>query len=145
MMNTKDTIQFILKVIPHQQTMEIEGISFSGIAYIDPIINGLSMFEQDIYLGTFLVFKELEKSYKNSGKYLLFTSVSGVADDAGWEYVTVSLEEDRIDWRFFRDGKETHYSFEKSRYINGVIKIEKAVMELDREITLEPENVIYPE
>lgn len=144
-MRHKNKIKFSLQEVSENQTLEIDGISFSNIAYVLVFIDGVNLFTLDSYQESFLVFEELQNSILKSGKYLLFTGVSGIADDAGWEYVDVLHDEDLISWKIQRDDNILLYIFEKSHYLTAISVIEKEIQNLSRRVKLEPSYIVYPE
>lgn len=138
-------MKFNLKEVLQDEVLEIDGISFSNIAFVLVFVDGINLFALDFFKESFLVFKELNKSIFKSGKYLLFTGVSGIADDAGWEYVEVLHEEKSVTWNVRRDGTLISYIFDRSDYLKDISVIEKKIESLNTSIKLEPLHVVYPE
>ena len=144
-MDFKNNLKFDLKKIFPNEVIEIDGISFSNITYILAFIDEINLFDLDFFKESFLVFKELERSTLKSGKYLLFTGISGVADDAGWEYIEVLHEKDIVSWNIQRDDNKLFYVFDKIAYLKEVFQLGKEIERLSNEMKLEPLYVIYPE
>jgi hypothetical protein len=144
-MNFKNVIKFNLKITPENEKVEFEGVFFTNIAYILVNIDGHELLSLESFEGSFIVLVELEKSTLGSGNYLIFTSISGVADDSGWEKIKVIHEQDVVRWFIERDDNEFVFSFDKSEYFNGVIELRKKIEILNSNIVLEPSHVIFPE
>jgi len=144
-MHSSKKIQLDLKIIPSNEETEIDGIIFSGVVYIQATVSGIVLLEQELFSGSFIFLKELGLSTMKSGEYLIFTSVSGIADDAGWDRVTVKHDGSHINWVIQRDGNILQYLFDKEEYIREVRNIEQQISEVDNNLKLEPIHVIYPE
>ena len=89
-----------------------------------------------------VVFKALQKSTVHSGQYLIFTCWCGVADCGGWDYVKVTHESEKITWDFYYE-QNFHFEFPIDHYKAEIARIE--FERGNRELTLEPNNVIEPE
>lgn len=140
-MQNPNKITFELAVISDDQTLDLEGIVFSNIAYIQLLIDNYKIdFE-----GSFIVLNSLKNSLLGTGGYLLFTGVSGIADAAGWDYIEVVHNEAIVEWKFEWDDKNFHFSFEKDDYIAAIQDLEREIEQLDDSINLEPTHVILPE
>ena len=139
----KKELDFKLHIIDRE--LKLEGIIFSNFAYISPIIDGVDILKEPFFEGSFLVIKELQNSITESGNYLLFTSVSGIADDAGWDYIKVIHKKDSIKWDIERDDNHFSYIFDKEQYLREVLKLVTEIKNLDDNFKLEPSHVIYPE
>ena len=144
-MDSKQKIKFDLKKVLQNEVNEIDGIAFSNIAYVLVFVGEINLFTQHLFQDSFLVFKELKNSISKSGKYLLFTSVSGIADDAGWEYVEVLHEENSVTWNIQRDNILLSYVFDRKDYLKEILMIEKKIKNLNSNMKLEPSHVVYPE
>ena len=142
-MDAKNKLQLEINIVPNDRTIKIEGISFSGIAYIVPYIDDANLFDNIDFSESFLIFDELRKSTVTTGRYLIFTSVSGIADDAGWGYVKVVHHTASITWLIERDEKQISFEFDKTQYINSIASFEGQIERVD--LVLEPQHVIFPE
>lgn len=144
-MSSVNTIKFDLREVLGNQVSDIAGIQFSNIAYVLIFVDGINLFTIDQFEDSFLVFDELKNSTMGSGDYLLFTGVSGIADEAGWDYVEVVHEETSVKWNIERDGVTLSYVFEKSSYYKEITSIENKIDDLNSGLRMEPHNVIFPE
>jgi len=144
-MGFKKKISFELRKVSQNEYLTIESITFSNIAYIVIYIDDIELFGLEFFEGTFLVVEELRKSILNSGEFLLFTGISGIADAAGWDYVKVEHQKDMIFWEIIRDDKLLIYSFSKEEYVNQVLLLQKKINDLNGHMFLEPRCVVYPE
>ncbi len=138
----KNNIKFDLKEVSEGQIMEIDGIIFSNIAYVLVFVDGVNLFTLDFFKGSFLVFKELKNSIAKSGKYLLFTSVAGIAD---MDYVEVVHKENSVTWNIQIEDTILSYIFDKSDYLTEISLITKKIEYLKSNIKLEPLYIIYLE
>lgn len=142
---TMNTISLKLRIIPKNEIFSIEGIDFSGVSFIEIFIDGEDILKNDQFFGSFIYWGQLEKTVSNAGKYLIFTSVSGIADDAGWDYVSVQHSAISVVWKFKIDEKDFTYSFDRNNYFDEIKGIEKKIKELGPDLVLEPVNVLFPE
>lgn len=144
-MTTNNILELGLKIIPPDEQLKIDGIIFSGIAYIVVSIDGISLNNSKHFIDSFIVFEELLKSTYETGGYLLFTSVSGIADAGGWSYVKVEHNAEKIKWAIEIDGRVFNYYFERNEYLRQVNRLENEIKQLGDDTNLEPQFVIYPE
>lgn len=144
-MTSKNSIKLDIGIVDKDEEVDFEGIPFSSICYVKLFVDGCDVISEDTFEGSFIYFKELKDSVEKSGKYLIFTSVSGIADDAGWDYVTVTHKEDTVEWSFERDNSSLFYLFDSSEYQNQISTLEDKIQSLQRRLILEPSHVIYPE
>jgi hypothetical protein len=140
-----DTLVLNLNLYSGEKSIEFEGISFKNFGYIIIKINDINVFKNIFLDDGFLVFEELKKSHLNNGKYLIFTSVSGIADDSGWDYVNVENNENSIKWYLERDECQYKFEFDRSKYLNEIVKIENMIVNIDKTITIEPKYIVFPE
>lgn len=138
-------IALSLVIVNKDENLNIDGINFSNSVFVNIEIEGLSLFKSDRLEGSLLVFEELEKSMKGSGEFLIFTSVSGIADSGGWQYIEVKHNNSSVLWNFQRDNENFIFTFDKTLYIQEISKIKMELSKLDKTITLEPSYVIFPE
>ena len=144
-MRFKNKLKFELMEVPTSEIVDIGGIEFSNIAYVLVYVDGINLFSLDSFQDSLLVFPELKRSVSKSGKYLLFTGATGVADEAGWEYIEVLHKDNFVFWNIERDDSLLSYVFDKEIYINGVLEIEKQIESLSSNMKLEPFYVVHPE
>jgi hypothetical protein len=121
-----------------------DAISFSNIAFINPIVDGKSLFESEDFADSFMVYEELIKT-KGSGKYLLFTCACGVADDGGWNGVNVEKNNTVVKWEIDKNTHSIKLTFDVNQYEFELEKLISEVSNLSQNISLEPTNVNFPE
>ncbi len=138
-------IEFCLKVLKEGDITELDGIEFSNIAYVVAYVDERNMYDLNAFEGSFIVANELKKSTLKSGEYLIFTSVSGIADDAGWDLICVNHDENEINWSVNRNNETLTYTFDKDSYLDSIFQLNKSIEKLDDQIALEPTHIIYPE
>lgn len=141
----KRTIRFDLNIVNQNERIEIDGIRFSGIAFIIIFIDEQNLMNENVFNESFIFFDELKKSTQKSGKYLLFTSVSGIADDAGWQKVSVLHLDDLVIWEIELDNESLIFHFDKNEYIIEIQKLNEKIDSLDINLSLEPLYVLFPE
>ena len=144
-MTSKNSIRLDIGTVGKDEEADFDGILFSGICYIKLFIDECDVISEDLFEGSFIYFKELKNSVKRSGRYLIFTSVNGIADDAGWDYITVTHEGDSVEWSFERDGSSLFYLFDSGKYQNQISMLENEIQSSQQSLILEPSHVIYPE
>lgn len=140
-----DRIGYSLKLVERGETFNIDGLSFSGVAFIQLSINKENLDELEFFNNSIVVFKELLKSSEQSGDYLIFTGLNGIADEAGWDYIEVLHIGDKIVWKISRDEIILSFQFGRIQYTEFITDLIKAIDELPRYIVLEPSLIIYPE
>lgn len=140
-----DTLVLNLNISSDENSTEIDGILFKKFAYVNIKLNDINVLNDDVFGNGFVVFEELKKSFLNDGKFLIFTSISGIADDGGWEYVTVENTPNLVRWYLNRDGLQYEFFFDKNKYIQEIFKIENLISKLNKNLTVEPKYIIYPE
>lgn len=134
-----------LKIYSNEMYLNVEGMKFKNIAHVIIKVDGIELLTENVLGLGFLVFDEFVKSSKKDGVFLIFTSVIGVADEGGWDYVHVKHKYNSISWNFERDGNNISYLFSKEEYINYCNKIQNQLKKINSDIKIEPSNVIFPE
>lgn len=123
----------------------VDGVKISESILISLIIDGRchrSLKYMDVSL---VVFSELVRSLSGDGRYLIFTSACGVADEGGWEGVKVKFIEDRVDWNFHVEDAEYHFEFDLVKYEKEIRKYQKILATSKQKLELEPSQVFFPE
>jgi hypothetical protein len=92
-----------------------------------------------------VVFPELMRSLSGSGKYLIFTSASGIADEGGWEGVDVKFERNIVTWSFEVEDMQYGFNFDGIEYEMEIRKMEQELKILTKTFELEPSAVFLPE
>ena len=137
-----NTIKLSLEKVTRETV--IDGLVFSNIVYLIVNVDGEDLLKKQFFEGSFLFYDELRASASKSGEYLIFTSVTGIADAGGWDYVKVVHHTSHIEWKLKRDQSNISYMFEGMQYVK---EIEDLAKKLDncKGIPLEPSNVTFPE
>jgi hypothetical protein len=139
-------ITFDVKTVPGDASVEIDGLKLSGVMYLLAYVDGQNIIEGDsAFYGSFIVWDELKKSSLCSGDYLIFTSVSGVADDAGWDYVQVRHDVATVSWRFYINEDMRQWTFSRASYMAQIEALSRRLDNRPKDCFLEPRFVIYPE
>lgn len=90
-----------------------------------------------------IVIKELIKSKRGTGNYLIFTCTCGIADCGGWDRISVEHNENTINWKFNYGEIEYSFEFNKKYYF---AEIDRITFELNkRKIELGPKYLVFPE
>ncbi|MBA3682066.1 MAG: hypothetical protein H0W73_13040 [Bacteroidetes bacterium] len=137
-------IQFKLEIVADVPIVR-DAISFSNIAFINPIVDGKSLFESEDFADSFMFYEELIKSSKDSGKYLLFTCACGVADDGGWNGVNVEKNDAGVNWEIDRNTHIIKFTFDGNQFESELKKLISEVNNLSQGFSLEPTHVNFPE
>ncbi len=133
------------RIIKNDEQLIIDGIEFSNAILIALNIDSLPS-EKMNYLDVALVFfSELVRSLSGSGRYLIFTSVSGIADEGGWEGVQVNFVRDRVVWDFEVENEVYYFEFDSQQYEREIRSMEHKLVALTQQFELEPAEVFFPE
>lgn len=130
-------------IIEGDDSIELSHINFENAAFIWVTSN--SDLKKFIGEDGLIVPDELKKSSYGSGNYLIFTDVSGIADDGGWYYVKVEHADGLVTWEFTFNNAPIKLTFDLDEYCNEINKIVDQLKLLPSDIALEPQQVIFPE
>lgn len=89
------------------------------------------------------VFYTLVNSSKETGDYLIFTCVCGVADCSGWDKVQVVHNDRKVTWTFSFDNKQHIFTFAIDNYKDEISKIQQQIDA--KKIILQPQFTTDPE
>ena len=123
------------------ENLEAEGIVFKNSTFIGMMIDGELIDEIKAFEDGTVYWPELKRSLEGTGKYLIFTCICGVAEDAGWEEINVIHSNSEVAWKFERDG-EHKFIFDKADYLYQIQQCEK-ILNL-KEFPLAVENATFP-
>ena len=143
-MNEPEPFSPRLEVISAGATLTLDAIDFENAAFIK--------FETGSQLDVFMlendaviVGDELVKSLQGSGRFLIFTNPSGIADDGGWTGVDVQFKDSTVRWSLDVDEHRYLFCFDESRYRSAIEKLRGEIWQLPAEIVFEPSQVNFPE
>lgn len=135
-----------LEEIPLTHSYFIHGINFSNVCLIRLSVDNVPLDTRSEFSDSLVVFHQLQESALRPGNYLLFTCVCGVADDAGWGKISVTHSNGSVGWKFARDEKMIHFSFDQQEYSNTIHNLQHQIHDAQgRGLRLEPSHVIFPE
>ncbi|CAA0163751.1 hypothetical protein [Tenacibaculum maritimum] len=137
-------IELKLNYIDQVSSTIFDGILFNDIYYIDIIIDGINIRNNEGFEEIMIVFSEIKNSISKSGKYLIITSASGIADDGGWEGVNVLLKNSFVKWKIEFEKNIYNYSFSKDNLLKEISKIELKIKNIPSN-KLEPKWIDFPE
>lgn len=124
----------------------ISNLRFCNITYLALYLDEVNVLRDDArFEDSWLVWQELANSATQSGQYLLFTSLTGIADEGGWEYVQVFHQREHVEWSFRRDEEQLAYRFDKPAYVAAIQYIERVLTLTAPGLPLVPEHVLFPE
>jgi hypothetical protein len=133
-----------LEILEPNATHTIDGITFRQAAFVvaseDSEIAHLLRVNESV-----IVLSELVRSMFSSGRYLIFTSASGIADDGGWEGIYVTHICDEVIWTFEYDEVKYDWHFQISSYMATIENIKSQLKHLPKNFLLEPSQVVFPE
>ena len=140
------TLRLDLVSLAPGKELVVSHLRFRNIKYVAIYLDGLPVPQADArFEDSWLVWPELANSAKQSGRYLLFTSLTGIADEGGWDYIQVLHEQEYVEWLFFRDEQPLCYRFDKQAYVVTIQQMEQVLAVRATELPLEPLHVIFPE
>jgi hypothetical protein len=134
-----------VKVTAGNDVFTLDNIDFESSVLVEGSVDGSFFWNMTDLEDSLLVFSELEKSLQGSGKYLIFTAATGIADSGGWDGVNVTNNQISIVWDFNRDESEYHFEFELSQYRREILTLKEKLVDLAIKYTLEPSALIFPE
>ncbi len=135
-------IDFKLEILQGNEIFEYESIIYSNCAFIKLIIDNIDLIKETKDRKGVVVWSELKKTKDNSGKFLILTCVCGVADDGGFQLVTVEHGETIVKW-IFNDETKLLWEFDKMDYDLKLSKLDSQIEKLT--VPLEPTNILFPE
>ena len=135
-------IQFELAVLEGSEAVEYENIIYSKCAFIKLHVDGIDLIKLTEDRKGVVVWDELKKTLLSSGDYLILTCMCGVADDGGFNLVTVQRNDSYVTWTF-NDDSGVALIFDKFQYDMEVSSLGSEINELI--VPLEPSNVVFPE
>jgi hypothetical protein len=135
-------IDFKLEILGDREIFEYENVIYSKCAFIKLIVDGIDLIKETQDRKGVIVWDELKKTEENSGEFLILTCVCGVADDAGFNLVTVDRRETTIKWTF-NDDTDIVWEFDKANYDLNLLTLKSQVEKLL--VNLEPIRVVFPE
>jgi len=119
-----------------------DGIEFKNNTFIELDIDHQSYLIDKAFEEGTVYWPELKASSLSSGEYLIFTCACGIADDSGWNLITVTHSKSEVIWNFNRNGKQ-QFCFDKANY-QSQIKVCEGLMNLT-EFPLAVEQAVFPE
>jgi hypothetical protein len=134
-------IDFKLEVLRDKETFEYENIIYSNCAFIKLIVDGIDLIKETEDRKGVIVWDELKKTRANSGDFLILTCVCGIADDAGFNLITVDRDDEMIRWTF-NDDTDIVWEFGQTDYDLKLSKLNSQIEKLS--VKLEPTNVLFP-
>lgn len=141
-----NSLDLRLNTVRHPAKITVGDMGFSNSKFIEMKIDDMSVINGDyIFDNTLVYWDELFKSSIESGRYLIFTSANGIADEGGWDYVDVHHIKDEIEWLIVKDGKSIKFSFNTNEYINNINSLKNQIKKSDDKLPLEPVHIIFPE
>jgi len=126
----------------------IDGINFSCSLFIKPIINGEDVIKEKFGEDALMVLSEWKRCAETPGRYLLFTSLIGIADEGGWELCGVNHDAGQVYVKIPYNDKIIEYSFDKAKFCDSIKLLTNKISLLLIEkphLYLAPRNVNFPE
>jgi len=137
-----NTIKLSLEIIKGKDWVEYENITYQNCAFIKLYIDDIDLVMLTEDEKGIVVWDEIKKSRYESGDYLIITCLCGIADDGGFQLITVTRKEQTVKWNF-NDGSNAEWEFDKNQYDSELFRLENEIQHLT--VPLEPRHVIFPE
>jgi hypothetical protein len=131
-----------VKEYRESNVFEKNGLVFKNVAIVQVEIDGKNLYDISGFDNAIVVADELLRSFCVSGKYLIFTSLNGFADEGGWDGVDVKYNEETVEWVFEISNIKYFFIFDVLTYRSVFIELEKTIKNLD--LKIEPSSVIFP-
>lgn len=138
-------ISLEVRIISDNESLLIDGIEFTNAILIKLMIDGVLSNKLKHMEVSLVVHSELLRSLSGSGRYLIFTAASGIADDGGWDGVDVEIDENLVVWDFEVENIKHHFEFDFFQYEKELQELEKSVVALSSKFDLEPTEIFFPE
>jgi hypothetical protein len=141
-------INFKIETYEKSNALEIGGIFFDSSILIKLIVDGEDVIQSKMDGDALLNFDAFFNSTKKDGRYLLFTSLTGIADDGGWDYIEVKHQYQEVLINFTYSNYKFDFKFSKKQYLEEVEKTKLNIELIKRDkkhLTLEPRFIVYPE
>jgi hypothetical protein len=139
-----DSLNLSIEHITKENSISIDGILFENCVFISLSIDNLKIVPNGLFSESLVFWSELLLTVKGSGQFLIFTCACGVADDGGWDKISVNHVEEHIKWSFSFNENQYSFTFEKEQYFVEIESIRSQLLENIR-VKLEPKNVVFPE
>ena len=124
--------------------LDKDGISFTNVCVISITVDWEDLYSKPGFIDSLIVYEELISSLKADGKYLIFTCACGVAEDGGWDGVSVRHFDGSVIWEIETEfGKEV-FLFDSMDYAREIERLSFDLKSLGH-LTLEPSFVVYPD
>ncbi len=133
------------EIIKPDEMRKIDGITFTNAIIVNLTVGNSKVFHDSLFRDYLVVYSELLKSINETGKYLIVTSMSGIADEGGWYGVYVKHCDSYICWEFEFNREIHKYMFDKDDYINQVLELKYKLEKLESLYEIEPTQIFYPE
>ncbi|MGP5494670.1 hypothetical protein ACTXMK_10120 [Psychrobacter celer] len=119
----------------------IDDYEFKNASLIELSIDSKSTWQFPEFDEAIIVLSELVRSLNGDGTYLIFTSVTGIADEGGWEGVNIAFKNNSVLWTIEIGGSNLVFEFDNIQYRSEIMK----VVEAKKDYPLEPTNLYLPE
>ncbi|KZZ46995.1 hypothetical protein A3759_18480 [Thalassolituus sp. HI0120] len=119
-----------------------DGIEFKNNTFIELDVDHQPYLIYEAFEEGTVYWPELKASCLCSGEYLIFTCACGIADDAGWNLITVTHSESEVIWDFYRNGKQ-RFCFDKANYQSQINECERQMNLI--QFPLAVEHAVFPE
>jgi len=140
-----NNISLTAKTILDKEFLIIDGIEFANAVIIQLAIDCVLVTELKNMEISLVVFPELIDSLSGNGRYLIFTSASGIADEGGWAGVDVKYKGNVVEWDFEIEGISYHFEFNFLQYERELCDMKKTLKDLINKFDLEPTEFFLPE
>ena len=139
-----DKLDLIVDRVSSPDVRIIEGIEFRDAAFVVPGERS-SLRKCAALRNALIVLSELKRSLIGNGRYLIFTSASGIADEGGWSGVRVLYKDGFVHWDFVAGEERTELVFDEAEYRRSIEDVSRVAMSLGDGTYLEPAQVVFPE
>jgi hypothetical protein len=138
-------IIFFAEEFRDAEVLNIYGIEFHDCIVVRAVVDGELIHELSEFEDSLIYVPELLRSLEGPGRYLIFTSSCGIAEDGGWDGVVVDHELNLVSWSFDVGEVSYFYKFEKTEYFNEIESIASVIEKSNLRLEPKPTSVVFPE
>lgn len=138
-----NSIIFFVEEFIGNEILDMHGIVFRDCIVVRAVVDGELIHEMPGFDDSLIYFPELLRSLEGAGRYLIFTSSNGIAEDGGWDGVAVDCDSEFVSWSFVVGEVNFFYRFQRDEYFSEIGDIAAVVNKSS--LRVEPTDVVFPE
>lgn len=134
-----NTIDF--KIIKIDEAI-VDGIPLKDCLLVELLLDSKESSKIDFFEDSYLIVEQLFLTGAKSGDFFLFSGISGILEEEGWEFPTQVLHKDSLmHWRVRRGGQVMSLAFDKENYEERIERLRKQIANLN--LRIEPTKIFF--